>query len=103
LSQPWHGDTVTIGRRSDRPDRQLAGGPFTESGYSAPACDAAWDIVTVEQQGVEVQQVTCINDVAGIGNIVFDKQNGTANISVYELQEPNGRMCFGTTVARPAQ
>ena len=67
------------------------------------ACDLAWDIVTVEENGSEFQQVTCINDIAGIGNVVFNPFEAEATIDVYELQDLNGRMCYGRIVARPAQ
>jgi hypothetical protein len=67
------------------------------------ACDSAWDIVTVEQNGVEVQQVTCLNDNNGIAEIFFNPYEGNATVNVYELQDLNGRMCFGATVAVPDQ
>lgn len=67
------------------------------------ACVDAWPIETVEQQGVEVQQVICLNEAGGIGEITFDPQEGTANIGVYEAQDLDGRMCFSESVAEPSQ
>jgi hypothetical protein len=66
-------------------------------------CDSAWDIVTVEQNGVEVQQVTCLNDASGIAKVIFNPYDQDATVDVYEIIELNGRMCYGRTIAKPAQ
>ena len=67
-------------------------------------CDSAWDIVTVEENGSEFQQVTCLNDASGaIAKVIFNPYEEEATVDVYELIELNGRMCYGRTLARPAQ
>ena len=67
---------------------------------SSVVCGAAWDIVTINEGGVEYQQVICANEVGGIGQVIFDTSN-RGRARAYEGVDPDqasGRMCYGPDI-----
>jgi hypothetical protein len=82
--------------------------PDADACVADVACGAAWDIRTETnpQSGFETSRATCLNEVGGIGYIVFDFSNpgSLAEVYVVDGNDLDGRFCAGGPVtATPAQ
>jgi len=76
----------------------IDGRPDVDDCVASVICDATWSIdTTTDANGIEVQQMVCVNEVGGIGQVIFDTDS-RGRARTYEGVDPDGRLCYGPDV-----